>query len=49
VGVHVHALAGDASASLGTLALDVAAQLPGALDRAARGDAIERWPAAYRG
>lgn len=49
VGVHVHALAGDASPSLGTLALDVAAQLPGALDRAARGDAIERWPAAYRG
>lgn len=49
VGVHVHALAGDASPSLATLALDVAAQLPGALDRAARGDAIERWPTAYRG
>lgn len=49
VGVHVHALAGDASPSLATLALDVAAQLPDALDRAARGDAIERWPKAYRG
>lgn len=49
VGVHVHALAGDASASLATLALDVAAGLPDALDRAARGDAAERWPQAYRG
>ena len=49
VGVHVHGLAGDASPSLGTLALDIAEGLPAALDQAAlgqaaRGQGMDRWP-----
>lgn len=49
VGVQVHGLAGDASPSLGTLALDVAAGLPCALERATRGDALAPWPSLHRG
>ncbi|MFV8754384.1 NAD(P)H-hydrate dehydratase [Nannocystaceae bacterium ST9] len=49
IGVHVHGMAGDASPSLGTVALDVAEGLPDALDRAARGEAPQRWPSAMRG
>jgi hydroxyethylthiazole kinase-like uncharacterized protein yjeF len=44
VGVHVHGLAGDASPSLGTVALDVADNLPAALERAEQGRSIARWP-----
>jgi hydroxyethylthiazole kinase-like uncharacterized protein yjeF len=49
VGVHVHGLAGDASPSLGTVALDVAELLPDALERATRGEPIKNWPTTMLG